>query len=67
MVVSGGLKEDVCEIKETWSTSGKNSNQPGPDEDKEGMVPRPVPLRQTGPAISLYQAVLGMIYPCWSL
>ena len=27
----------------------------------------PIPLRQIGPAGSLYQAVLGMIHPCWSL
>ncbi len=31
------------------------------------MAPCPIPLRQTGPARSLYQAVLGMIHPCWSL
>ena len=33
---------------------------------KRCQVPCPVPLRQTGPAGSLYQAVRGMIYPCWT-
>jgi hypothetical protein len=53
------MSVDLVYVRET-------RNQPGPDEDKEGMVPRLIPLRQTGPAGSLYQAVLGMIYPCWS-
>ena len=44
MVVGGGLEEDVCEMKETWSTSGETRNQPGPDEYIEGMAPHPVPL-----------------------
>ncbi len=43
MVVSGGLKEDVCEMKETWSASGKAGTSQGQMTTKRGWRPIPFP------------------------
>jgi hypothetical protein len=66
MVVGSGLEEDVCEMEETWSASGEPATSQNQLKTKKGMVPHPVPSRQTGHVGSLYQAVRGMIYPCWT-
>jgi hypothetical protein len=39
MVVSRGLEEDVCEMKETWSTSGKPTTSQGQMKTKRGWRP----------------------------
>jgi hypothetical protein len=42
MVVGGGLEEDVCEMKDTWSASGKPVTSQGQMTTKRGW--RPIPL-----------------------
>ena len=44
MVVGGGLEEDVCKNERDLVYVQETRDQPGPDDDKEGMAPHPVPL-----------------------
>jgi hypothetical protein len=39
MVVGSGLEEDVCEMKETWSASGKPATSQGQMITKRGWHP----------------------------
>ncbi len=41
MVVGGGLEEEVCEMKETWSASEEPATSQGQLLTKKGMAPPP--------------------------
>ncbi len=43
MVVGGGLEEDVCEMKETWSASGEPATSQGQLWTKGDGAPAPFP------------------------